>query len=281
VATTYLNDLGIDEHLRQTNNVTGVSYYLTDHLGTTAALTDTTGNILEQLAYDSFGNSAGSARTRYGYTGRERDPDTGLMYYRARWNDPQLGRFISEDPIGFQGGDINLYAYVVNNPANFRDPTGLQRADRDRPGDIEWARGLKKAIDRMPTPQGNCGCQSKPGNPLLLAGAVAVLDGPQPGPTDIIAVGLLLAYAFGTTQPITTCPPDNVIPFPPRPKPFPLPPPPPPPRRKYGDELCRLRQQVGMFCEYECKDGSRFVEPTDTGTKHGKCPPLAPRPAGL
>jgi hypothetical protein len=73
------------------------------------------------------------------------------MSYRARWYAPQLGRFISEDPIGFNGGDVNLYAYVLNNPANFRDPTGFRRADRDRPGDIEWSRNLRKAIDRMPT----------------------------------------------------------------------------------------------------------------------------------
>lgn len=157
VATTYLNGPGIDNHLRQTSPTTGVSYYLTDHLGSTAALTDATGNIVEQLAYDSFGNSTGSARTRYGYTGRERDPDTGLMYYRARWYDPQVGRFVSEDPIGFKGGDVNLYAYVLNSPTNFRDPTGRQRADRDRPGDIEWARGLKKAIDNMPqSPPSGC-----------------------------------------------------------------------------------------------------------------------------
>lgn len=92
---------------------------------------------------------------------RERDADTGLLYYRARWYDPQVGRFISDDPIGFQGGDINLYGYVVNNPLNFRDPTGKQRADRDRPGDIEWARGLKKAIDRMPTPPRQSSCCNK------------------------------------------------------------------------------------------------------------------------
>jgi hypothetical protein len=50
---------------------------------------------------------------------------TGLQYSRARWYDPQVGRFISEDPIGFAGGDINLYGYVKNNPLGFRDPTGL------------------------------------------------------------------------------------------------------------------------------------------------------------
>lgn len=151
VTTSYLNEPGIDAHLRLTNTTTGVSYFLTDHLGSTSALTDASGNLVETFSYDSFGNNAGSVRTRYTYTGRERDPDTGLLYYRARFYDTQLGRFMSEDPIGFTTGDVNLYGYVLNNPANFRDPSGTQRADRDRPGDIEWSRRLKKAIDRMPT----------------------------------------------------------------------------------------------------------------------------------
>ncbi len=124
VATTYLNGPGIDNHLRQTSATTGVSYFLTDHLGSTAGLTDTSANLVEQPSYDSFGNSAGSPRTRYGYTGRERDPDTGLLYYRARFYDPQLGRFISEDPIGAAGGS-NQFAYVENNALVFSDPQGL------------------------------------------------------------------------------------------------------------------------------------------------------------
>ena len=125
VTTTYFNGPGIDDHLRQTNPSTGVSYFLTDHLGTTTALTDASGNVVETLSYDSFGNNTGSARTRYTYTGRERDPDTGLLNYRARFYDPQLGRFISEDPIGFAGGDVNLYGYVWQNPLTHTDPSGL------------------------------------------------------------------------------------------------------------------------------------------------------------
>ncbi|HEV2826449.1 MAG TPA: Ig-like domain-containing protein [Pyrinomonadaceae bacterium] len=128
VAKTYLSDLGIDNKLRQTSSTTGVSYFLTDHLGTTAALTDSAGNVVEQLPYDSFGNSSGTSLTRYGYTGRERDPDTGLLYYRARFYDPQLGRFISEDPIGL-GGGINAFAYVGNHPQNAKDPSGLHEID--------------------------------------------------------------------------------------------------------------------------------------------------------
>jgi RHS repeat-associated protein len=128
VATKYLNGPGIDNHLRQTSASTGVSHYLTDHLGSTAALTDATGNVVEQESYDSFGNGAGSVRTRYGYTGRERDPDTGLLYYRARWYDPQVGRFISEDPIGLAGG-INSYGYVGNGSISRKDPSGLSDID--------------------------------------------------------------------------------------------------------------------------------------------------------
>ena len=53
----------------------------------------------------------------------------GLYYYRNRWYDPEVGRFISEDPIGFAGGDINLYSYVGNNPHGFIDPFGYSPCD--------------------------------------------------------------------------------------------------------------------------------------------------------
>jgi RHS repeat-associated protein len=94
------------------------------NLGSTTALTSTSGAIIESASYDSFGNATGNLSTRYGFTGREFDADLGLQYSRARWYDATLGRFISEDPIGFAGGDVNLYGYVRNNPVNFKDPTG-------------------------------------------------------------------------------------------------------------------------------------------------------------
>ena len=61
----------------------------------------------------------------YTYTAREYDPETGLYFYRARYYDPKAGRFLQRDPIGFAGGDVNLYAYVRNNSVNFIDPVGL------------------------------------------------------------------------------------------------------------------------------------------------------------
>jgi RHS repeat-associated protein len=60
----------------------------------------------------------------YAYTGREWDKEIGLYYYRARFYDPMEGRFISRDPIGFAGGDVNVYRYVQNEPINFVDPDG-------------------------------------------------------------------------------------------------------------------------------------------------------------
>ena len=64
----------------------------------------------------------------YALTGREWDAETNLYYYRARYYDPSGGRFISEDPIRFQGG-INLYAYANDNPVRFLDPWGLAPCD--------------------------------------------------------------------------------------------------------------------------------------------------------
>jgi RHS repeat-associated protein len=125
----YLDGPGIDNTIKQTAGGTA-SYFMADHLGTTRAFTDASGNLTSSLAYDSFGNvTAGSAATRYTYTGRELDSETGLMHYRARWYDPRQARFLSEDPIGFDGGS-NWYEYVGNNPMDFTDPTGLGKGDK-------------------------------------------------------------------------------------------------------------------------------------------------------
>jgi RHS repeat-associated protein len=117
----YLNGPGVDKKIWQKG---AAQYFFShDHLGSTTALTNTSGILIERETYDAYGNSTGSALTRYGYTGRERDSLTGLLHYRARSYDPQLGRFISEDPIRF-GGSINWYDYVDNSPVAWIDPFG-------------------------------------------------------------------------------------------------------------------------------------------------------------
>ncbi|HQZ81978.1 MAG TPA: RHS repeat-associated core domain-containing protein [Pyrinomonadaceae bacterium] len=123
--TKYLNGMGIDNKLRSTNGG-NASYFLADHLGSTNGLVDVSGTLKASNSYDSFGNPTNADfPTRYQFTGREYDSYTGLQYSRARFYDPKIGRFISEDPIGFRGGDVNFYGYVRNQPYIYRDTLGL------------------------------------------------------------------------------------------------------------------------------------------------------------
>ncbi|MCC6329085.1 MAG: hypothetical protein IT174_11250 [Acidobacteria bacterium] len=120
--TKYINGPGIDNKLRvQTGG--SVNYFLTDHLGSTNGLADPSGAVGAQTSYDSFGNPSTNPGTRYQYTGREYDAFSGFYYYRARFYDSRSGRFVSEDPIGIDGG-VNLFSYVRNTPMKFNDPSG-------------------------------------------------------------------------------------------------------------------------------------------------------------
>jgi RHS repeat-associated protein len=116
---------GLDQYLTRTDS-SGTANFLTDALGSTLALSDATGTVQTQYNFDPFGSTVQSGNTSansFAYTGRESD-GTGLYYYRARYYNPQLGRFVSEDPLGF-GGGVNSYAYAGGNPSNFGDPSGL------------------------------------------------------------------------------------------------------------------------------------------------------------
>jgi RHS repeat-associated protein len=121
---TYLHGPGIDEPLARIDQTGAVAYYHADGLGSIVKMTDQSGTVIQTRQYDAWGNlELGASDSGYAFTGREWDPETGLYYYRARYYDPRLGRFISEDPIGFLGG-VNFYGYVGNSPAQFLDPMG-------------------------------------------------------------------------------------------------------------------------------------------------------------
>ena len=115
-------------------------YYHADGLGSIVAITDANMQVVQRYSYESFGRvkvSNRSFKNIYTYTGREWDGEIGLHYYRARYYDPMAGRFISKDPIGFAGGDVNLYRYVGNGPVVWIDPSGLLKyntSDTDRTG---------------------------------------------------------------------------------------------------------------------------------------------------
>jgi RHS repeat-associated protein len=125
--TNLLTGPGIDEYLARSDGST-TRYFLPNHLGSTLALTDPAGTITTRYTYSPFGETTqtGEASSNpFQYTGREND-NTGLYYYRARYYDPKIQRFVSSDPIGLAGG-LNTYAYVDNNPIGYIDPYGLYR----------------------------------------------------------------------------------------------------------------------------------------------------------
>lgn len=111
-----------------------IYYYLSDHLGSTDVVLDENGDVTQRKDYLPFGNERltvepnGSFDENYRFTGKELDEETGLYYYGARYYDPLIGRFTSLDP--WEGSlsnpqTLNKYAYVLNNPLKYVDPTGM------------------------------------------------------------------------------------------------------------------------------------------------------------
>jgi RHS repeat-associated protein len=108
----------------------GNTYYLAyDQIGSPIAVTDSTGNLVKKIDYDSFGNiifdSNPSFPIPFSFAGGLQDRDTNLIRFGARDYDPTLGRWTAKDPIDFAGRDTNLYGYVMNDPVNFVDSFGL------------------------------------------------------------------------------------------------------------------------------------------------------------
>jgi RHS repeat-associated protein/PAS domain S-box-containing protein len=103
---------------------------ITDRVGSIRNMVDYAGNLMNTVTYDGFGGivSETGDGDRWKWTGRELDGETGLQYNRARYYDSRIGRWTSEDPIGFGSGDANLFAYSSNAPTRFTDPTGLMTA---------------------------------------------------------------------------------------------------------------------------------------------------------
>ena len=109
---------------------TGEVYsYSYDHRGNTIGITNSAGKLINRYAYTPFGlaNQSEVIPQPFKFVGKfgVMTESSGLCYMKARYYDPQIGRFISQDPLGFAGGDINLYLYGHNNPIMFIDPWGL------------------------------------------------------------------------------------------------------------------------------------------------------------
>jgi RHS repeat-associated protein len=143
---------GIDQPLERKSGQN--EYYLSDALGSVIGLVDGTGNIKTSYNYSPFGKKQTTGVTSsnpFAFTGRE-DDGTGYYYYRARYYSPDQKRFIAEDPLGFGGGDINLQAYVGNNPVDATDPLGLRSPELDTLINMSCRAGQRGGACEFPDP---------------------------------------------------------------------------------------------------------------------------------
>jgi RHS repeat-associated protein len=106
-----------------------VYYYLSDHLGSASVVMDTAGTVCDRFKYTAFGKGDGghaSLATAYRYTGKPLDEEFGLnwYYYGARYYDPDMGRFLSVDPLASKYPGWGPYVYTLDNPLKYRDPDG-------------------------------------------------------------------------------------------------------------------------------------------------------------
>ncbi len=188
---------GVDRPLAMRDQASVVNYYLADHLGSIAQTTSAAAAVTLTREYDPWGNPIqGSTTAGYAFTGREWDSEISAYYYRARYYDPKIGRFVSEDPIRFKGG-INFYSYVENNPTNFVDPDGLQTAQTGP----YYVTGQGWVTRPVPPPTPQMAVQYMVVTAGIAAGVAAPAACAAAKPTCLAKLAMDLAFCMGFTNP--------------------------------------------------------------------------------
>jgi RHS repeat-associated protein len=129
LATRYIRGNTVDELFARESSTGTVAWYLADHEGSVTNILDASGTVQDTITYDAYGKPT-QTNPLFGdeflYAEGQYDPETGLQYNLARYYNPQTGRWMSQDPMGFAAGDSDLYRYVGNAPTNATDPFGYR-----------------------------------------------------------------------------------------------------------------------------------------------------------
>ena len=177
----------------------GVSYYLAyDQVGSLRIVADASGNMLKRIDYDAFGNIISDSNPTFtvpfGFAGGLHDQDTDLIRFGYRDYDPDIGRWTAKDPIFFEGGDIDLYGYCLNDPVNIVDQLGREvlGLSCNWPDYVpyQFTQGQKSALIKIAA-----------GSGLIAVGALTY---PSPSSYKFIGSGATLAFVGLTMYGVET-----------------------------------------------------------------------------
>jgi RHS repeat-associated protein len=181
ITAYYVYGLGLISKITPTDQT---YFYHYDGLGSTIAITDSSGNIMNKYAYDAYGKVVSQVEdplvpNPFKYVGKYgvMDDGNGLLYMRARYYDPEAGRFINKDPIE---GDLNLYTYVGNNPINHRDPTGLwSECDNAFMSNFIDCLGKRSLLVPLGMDIALAGCLATPAPFACMYAVIGIASGPE------------------------------------------------------------------------------------------------------
>ncbi|TIH08829.1 RHS repeat-associated core domain-containing protein, partial [Marinifilum sp. JC120] len=142
-----------------------VFLFATDQLGSVFTVADPSGNSVQEVLYDSFGRRIQNSNPEHdlalGFCGGLYDSDTGLIHFGYREYDPVIGRFISPDPLGYDGGDVDVYGYCLDDPINFTDRDGLQSSSEESGNEDSGSGGNNTASESTESKSSSSGSSAR------------------------------------------------------------------------------------------------------------------------